>query len=245
MSTIHESPGVLDELGRRGVVPVLVVDDVTTAAPLARALVAGGLPLAEVTFRTAAASEVLRVLAAEADLLVGAGTVLSRDQADAAAFAGARFLVSPGLDPGLVRHCQDLGLPVLPGVATATEIQGALALGLTTVKFFPAEPAGGLRLLGALSAPFPSLRFVPTGGIRPDSLRSYLEHPAVHAVGGSWLAGPELLGRADWAEVTQRARAAVAVVEATRGRGGSELPGAVARSVAAGSADNQTTKGSR
>lgn len=193
-----------DVLGPHRVVPVVVLGDVDRADALGAALVAGGLPVAEVTFRTPGAAEVLGVLAGRGDLVVGAGTVVTPAQVDAAHAAGATFVVSPGLSAAVVRRCQELGLAVLPGVCTPTEIIAALDLGLDTVKFFPAEASGGLATVKALAAAFPQVRFVPTGGITAASAPDYLAHPAVAAVGGSWMVAPDLLAAGDWDEVSRR-----------------------------------------
>ncbi|HAM44563.1 MAG TPA: keto-deoxy-phosphogluconate aldolase [Propionibacteriaceae bacterium] len=165
---------VMASLAAHRIVPVVVLDSAEAADPLAAALVAGGLPVAEVTFRTSAAAESIRIMAARGDLLVGAGTVLTPQQVDAAAAAGASFVVSPGFSRAVVDRCGELGLPVLPGAVTATEIQAAIEAGLETVKFFPAGTSGGPAAIKALAAPFPGLRFVPTGGVSPANLSEYL-----------------------------------------------------------------------
>ena len=203
-------PDVLAAITDRRLLPVVVLHDAAAAAPLADALVAGGLPVAEVTFRTPAAEAALRALSARADLLVGAGTVVHPDQVDRAADAGARFVVSPGLSAAVVHRCQARGLSVLPGVATATELLAALDLGIDVVKFFPAETSGGLAAVQALAGPFPDVRFVPTGGIGAAQLGSYLAHPAVLAVGGSWMVAPPLIAERDFAEITRLTVTAVA-----------------------------------
>ncbi|MFC4069900.1 bifunctional 4-hydroxy-2-oxoglutarate aldolase/2-dehydro-3-deoxy-phosphogluconate aldolase [Actinoplanes subglobosus] len=194
----------VDVLGGHRLVPVVVLDDPGSADGLGDALVAGGLPIAEVTFRTREAAAVLRRLAARGDLVVGAGTVLTATQVDVAYESGAKFVVSPGLSAAVVRRCQALGLAVIPGASTATEIMAALDLGLDTVKFFPAEASGGLATVKALSAAFPQVRFVPTGGVTAQSAPTYLAHPAVAAVGGSWMVAPDLLAAGKWDEVTAR-----------------------------------------
>jgi 2-dehydro-3-deoxyphosphogluconate aldolase/(4S)-4-hydroxy-2-oxoglutarate aldolase len=200
---------VLDLLGPHRVVPVVVLDDAGRAADLGDALRLGGLPVAEVTFRHPRAAQVLRALAERGDLVVGAGTVITPAQVDRARDAGAAFVVSPGLSAAVVRRCQELGLPVLPGVCTPAEIIAALDLGLDTVKFFPAEASGGLGMVDALAAAFPQVRFVPTGGITAQSAPDYLAHPAVPAIGGSWMVAPALLAAGRWEEVAQRSAAAV------------------------------------
>jgi 2-dehydro-3-deoxyphosphogluconate aldolase/(4S)-4-hydroxy-2-oxoglutarate aldolase len=153
-------------------------------------------------------------MARNPDMFVGAGTVLTPDQVDRAVAAGARFIVSPGFSPAVVRHCQEIDIPVFPGVATATEIQAAMEAGLRTLKFFPAEPLGGLPMVKALAAPFPGLKFIPTGGISAAQLGEYLAHPSVLAVGGSWMVAPKLIAAADWPEITRLTAEAVAVAAA-------------------------------
>jgi 2-dehydro-3-deoxyphosphogluconate aldolase / (4S)-4-hydroxy-2-oxoglutarate aldolase len=197
-----------DALARR-VLPVVMLASDAAAQQLGDALVAGGLPVAEVTFRTPAAVPALRALASRSDLLVGAGTVVNAAQADAAVQAGARFVVSPGLSALVVRRCQDLGIPVVPGIATATELMAALDLGVDLVKFFPAEASGGVAAIRALAAPFPGVRFVPTGGIGQAQLAAYLAEPAVAAVGGSWMVAPSLIESGDYAAVTRLCSEAV------------------------------------
>jgi 2-dehydro-3-deoxyphosphogluconate aldolase/(4S)-4-hydroxy-2-oxoglutarate aldolase len=197
------------------ILPVVVVTDPGMAEPLAAALLGGGVGCAEVTFRTDAAVEAIKTMAAHPDLLVGAGTVLTADQVDRAVGAGARFVVSPGFSPRVVQRCQELGIPVYPGVATATEIQMALDAGVEIVKFFPAEQLGGAATIRALAAPFRSVRFIPTGGVNPGNLAEYLALPAVFAVGGTWMVAPELLAAGDWAQVS---RLTAAAVHRARGR---------------------------
>lgn len=198
---------VVDVLAGHRVVPVVVLGDPAKAEPLAAALVEGGLPVAEATFRTPEAAAVLRRLAERDDLMVGAGTVLTDRQVDEALDAGARFVVSPGLSARVVRRCQEAGVPVIPGVTTPSEIMQALDLGLDTVKFFPAEASGGLPVVKALAAAFPHVRFMPTGGITAERAPAYLAHPSVAAVGGSWMVAPDLLAAGRWAEVSARCAA--------------------------------------
>jgi 2-dehydro-3-deoxyphosphogluconate aldolase/(4S)-4-hydroxy-2-oxoglutarate aldolase len=189
---------VMSRLRALRIVPVLVIDDAHDAAPVAQALIHGGLPIAEVTFRTAAAAESLRRIAAELpDLLAGAGTVLSVEQAAQARSAGARFIVAPGFNPAVVDYCLEHDVPVFPGVATPTEIEAALQKGLDTLKFFPAEPLGGLPFLKAVAAPYGGVTFIPTGGINLTNLFEYLAFPRVLACGGSWMAP------AEWARAQQ------------------------------------------
>lgn len=195
-----------------GIVPVIVLDDPGLARPLADALAEGGLPCAEVTLRTPRAAEVLTVMARDPRLVAGAGTVLTVAQVDAAIDAGATYIVTPGYSRDVVRAGQDRGIPVIPGVATPTEIQMALADGVTLVKFFPAEAIGGARALSAMAGPFPMLRFIPTGGITPGNLESYLALPSVAAVGGSWMVAPGLVSGRKWTDISQLAAEAVAAV---------------------------------
>jgi 2-dehydro-3-deoxyphosphogluconate aldolase/(4S)-4-hydroxy-2-oxoglutarate aldolase len=191
------------------ILPVLTVPSAALAAPLAASLAAGGARCAEVTFRTPDAVQVVKALAAHGELTVGAGTVLSAEQAERAVEAGARFVVSPGLDDEVLAKCHELEVPAVPGVATATELMRALRADLDTVKLFPAEPLGGTSMLRALAAPFPQARFVPTGGIRPAQLSGYLSHPAVVAVGGTWMATADHLVRGDYAEIRRLTAEAV------------------------------------
>jgi 2-dehydro-3-deoxyphosphogluconate aldolase / (4S)-4-hydroxy-2-oxoglutarate aldolase len=202
---------VLEVIAASRLVPVIVLEDEAAAPALAEALVAGGLRCAEVTFRTPAAQAALKAMAADERLVVGAGTVVTADQVDQAVSAGARFVVSPGLSTAVVRRCRALGVPVFPGVATATEVIAALDEGLDVLKFFPAEPLGGLTMLSALAAPFPAVRFIPTGGISAAQLQAYLSHRSVLAVGGSWMVASKLLAAGDWAQVTALTAEAVAL----------------------------------
>jgi 2-dehydro-3-deoxyphosphogluconate aldolase/(4S)-4-hydroxy-2-oxoglutarate aldolase len=200
----------LDALAGQRVLPVIVLDDADAARPLADALLAAGMRCLEITLRTPAAIPALERLRDDERLLVGAGSVLDGADADRAAAAGARFLVSPGLDRGTVERARALGLPHLPGAATATELQAARVLGFGTVKFFPAEPLGGVAAVHALAGPFPAMRLVPTGGVGPGNAAAYLAEPTVAAVGGSWMVRPELVRARDWARIGELARAAVA-----------------------------------
>ena len=207
---------VLERLEAFGVLPVVVIENVASAASLGSALAAGGLPCAEVTLRTDAALDSLRILAEDPGLLVGAGTVIRPHQVEVALEAGARFIVSPGFSPAVVGECRRAGVPVLPGIATASEIQAALEAGVDVVKFFPAEAVGGVSVLKALAAPFGSVRFVPTGGITSSALPRYLAVPAVLAVGGSWIVPADLLAAGDFARIIGLAAAAVEVVRDVR-----------------------------
>lgn len=204
--------GPLEGIARARVVPVVVVDDAAQGVLVASALRDGGLPVAEVTFRTAGARAAIEAIAREVpDVLVGAGTVVTAAQVDEAVDAGARFLVSPGLSAAVVRRAQELGVPVVPGVATPSDVIAALDLGLDVVKLFPANVVGGPAAVKAFSAPFPGLRFVPTGGVSAANLLDYLALPAVLAGGGSWMVDAALVRAGDTAEITRRTREAVAL----------------------------------
>jgi 2-dehydro-3-deoxyphosphogluconate aldolase/(4S)-4-hydroxy-2-oxoglutarate aldolase len=205
-------------LARAGVLPVVTVASAEQAVPLAQALLAGGLACIEITFRSEAAADAIRaVRSGVPEMLLGAGTVLTTDQADAAIDAGASFLVSPGFGPDVVDHARARGVAMLPGIATPTELQAALARDLRIVKVFPAAVLGGPAFLQALQAPYPMMRFVPTGGVTPASLPEYLALDCVAAVGGTWLARPGTIASGAWDEVERLAREAAAVVERVRG----------------------------
>ncbi|GGO53322.1 2-dehydro-3-deoxyphosphogluconate aldolase / (4S)-4-hydroxy-2-oxoglutarate aldolase [Roseovarius pacificus] len=190
------------------VIPVLVIDDPATAAPLARALVAGGLPVLEVTLRTPAALDAMAQMAQVEGAIVGAGTVLTAEDVKACKTAGASFAVSPGSTPNLLDACEAAALPVLPGAATATEVMTLLERGYDMLKFFPAEASGGVPALKAIGAPLPQVSFCPTGGITPDSAPSYLALRNTLCVGGSWVAPPDAILAKDWDRITELARAA-------------------------------------
>lgn len=207
---------VLIEAERLGVVPVLVIDRAADAAPLGAALLAGGMTLAEVTMRTEAAPDAIRAMSKIDGLLVGAGTVLSAAQADEAVAAGAAFIVSPGLDEGVLAAAEKHGVQALPGTMTATEVQRAWNLGLRTVKFFPAGIAGGPKAIKALGSVFRDMRFMPTGGVSMDNLEEYLGLPAVIACGGSWIAPAGLVKEGRFDEITARAAEAVAAARSIR-----------------------------
>jgi len=205
-------------LARAGVLPVVTVASAEQAVPMAQALLAGGLACIEITFRSDAAADAIRAIRAGVpEMLLGAGTVLTTDQADAAIDAGASFLVSPGFGPDVADHARARGVAMLPGIATPTELQAALARDLRIVKVFPAAVLGGPAFLQALQAPYPMMRFVPTGGVTPASLPEYLALDCVAAVGGTWLARPGTIASGAWDEVERLAREAAAVVERVRG----------------------------
>ena len=193
-----------------GLIPVIKIENPDVAVPLAKALCDGGLPAAEVTFRTACAAEAIaNMVKAYPDMLIGAGTVLTPEQADAAIAAGASFIVSPGLNPRVVKHCLSKGVPIIPGCSSPTDIETALELGLTTVKFFPAEAAGGLPMLKAMSAPYGNVRFMPTGGIDTTNLLSYLKFNKILACGGSFMVKDDLIKAGDFEAITALTRSAV------------------------------------
>ncbi|MGB5624686.1 MAG: bifunctional 4-hydroxy-2-oxoglutarate aldolase/2-dehydro-3-deoxy-phosphogluconate aldolase [Woeseiaceae bacterium] len=201
-----------------GVVPVVVLDNAEDAIPVAEALREGGLSIIEVTLRTAAAPEAIRLIADEvSDVIIGAGTVLNAEQVGIAAGAGARFIVSPGLHDSVVAESKSLNLPLYPGVATATEAQAAWNMGLKALKFFPAGQAGGVPMLKALASVFRDVRFMPTGGVSPANLAEYLGLPSVIACGGSWLTPAKAIEAKDFATITRLAEEACALVDALRG----------------------------
>jgi len=211
---------MLTEIARYGVVPVIAIRAVEAALPLADALLEGGLPVAEITFRTSAAAEVIAAMVRHRPaLLVGAGTVLSEENVKEAKEAGARFAVAPGLNPAVVQHAAKVGLPFAPGVCTPSEIEQALGLGCRIVKFFPAEASGGVEMVKALAAPYShvGVRFLPTGGVNAGNLEGYLSLKAVAAVGGTWIAKPEDLAGGHWQTIRDRCREAVEIVRRTRG----------------------------
>jgi 2-dehydro-3-deoxyphosphogluconate aldolase / (4S)-4-hydroxy-2-oxoglutarate aldolase len=211
------SINVFDRFYSIGIIPVLEIDSVEGAAPLAEALLAGGLPVAEVTLRTESALESIRTIAHHVpEVLVGAGTVITREQAQAARDAGAQFLVSPGMVEQVVIWAQEHQLPIVPGAATPTEMIRGINLGLDLLKFFPAETMGGLNAVKAMSDPFPQLRFIPTGGIRLENTAPYLEHPKIHAVGGSWMAKRKMIEDGRFDEILRMAREASDFVQKIR-----------------------------
>lgn len=204
---------ILEKIGKIGIVPVVKIDRAEDALPLAKALCDGGLPCAEVTFRTGAAAEAIRIMTSHfPDMCVGAGTVLNAQQVDAAASAGAKFIVSPGLNPGTVKYCMEKNVPVIPGVSSPSDIEQAIELGLGTVKFFPAEQSGGLAKIKAMAAPYGDMKFMPTGGINTKNLTTYLDFDKVIACGGSWMVPGELISGGAWDKIEQLAREAVQIM---------------------------------
>lgn len=209
---------VLKQIGSTGIVPVVVLNKADDAKPLAQSLVNGGLPCAEVTFRTDAAEESIRIISKEfPNMLTGAGTVLSVEQVKRAVGAGAKFIVSPGFNPKVVEYCLKKGYPVTPGIMTPTELEMALDYGLEVVKFFPAENAGGLKMIKAMSAPYTKMLFMPTGGINPQNVRDYLACDKILACGGSWMVKSDLITSGNYAEIERLTREASGIVKEIRG----------------------------
>lgn len=201
---------LLKRLSKIGIVPVVTIHNADLAENLAQALCKGGLPCAEITFRTEAAAEAIkRIIAKYPDMCVGAGTVLTIQQVDAAVEAGAKFIVSPGLNPKIVQYCQKKGVLMIPGTSCPSDLEIALELGLDTVKFFPAEQSGGIAKIKAMSAPYGSLKFMPTGGINAENLNSYLSNPKIIACGGSWMVPTSLVDAENWEEITRLTKEAV------------------------------------
>lgn len=202
------------------IIPVVAIRDAGHADNLADALVRGGLPCAEITFRTEAAADAIKIMASRDDMIIGAGTVLTVEQAKQAVDCGACFIVSPGFSAKVVQYCLENGIPVTPGVSTPTDIQTAYEFGVTLVKFFPAEAFGGLKTLEAVSAPYQIMRFIPTGGIGPNNLLQYLSHPRVPACGGSWMVKSDLIANRQFDVISRLAREAVELA----GKAGEALP---------------------
>lgn len=210
------SATIIQTLRQHRLVPVVVLDSVQSAGPLAEALIGGGLPVAEVTLRTDAAEASIKVMSKYEGLLVGAGTVLTVEQAKRAIGAGATFIVTPGTNPPVVKYCLEQGVPITPGVATPTDIDLAIGLGVEVLKFFPAEAYGGVKTLKALSAPYGGVKFIPTGGVSPENLRDYLALPSVLACGGSWMVERKLVNAGEFGKVKELVKEAVGMVGATR-----------------------------
>ena len=201
---------IFSKIRGTGIVPVVKLDSPEQAVPLARALVAGDMPIAEVTFRTAAAEQAIKNINAEVpEILLGAGTVLTVEQAEKARAAGASFLVSPGFNPDVVKFAIDNNLPIVPGVNNPTQIEQALSFGLKTVKFFPAEQSGGLAMIKALSGPYGDINFMPTGGVDIKNMANYLAYEKITAIGGTWMVKPELINAGKFAEISRLAHEAV------------------------------------
>ena len=209
---------IFEQFAKIGIIPVVVLDDAKDAAPLAKVLCENGLPCAEVTFRTAAAEEAIKTMSREfPEMLVGAGTVLTIEQADKAINAGAKFIVSPGFDPVVVKYCIEKKIPVTPGTQTASEMLQAMSLGLKVVKFFPAENSGGLASIKAIAAALTDLKFMPTGGINAKNVRDYLAFEKILACGGSWMVKKDLVKAGKWDELKALVKEAANIVKEVRG----------------------------
>lgn len=208
---------LIKEISAAGVVPVVKLDNAASAVKLAKALRKGGLNCAEITFRTDAAEETIKRIAEKyPDMLIAAGTVLTAEQADKAMAAGAKFIVSPGLNPDVVRHCKNKGYPIIPGVCTPGEVEKALSLGLKYLKFFPAEAAGGVKMIKAMAAPYTMVSFMPTGGINTANLADYLSCKAVFACGGSWMVPSDKINNGNFAEIEKMTANAVTLLKEIR-----------------------------
>lgn len=211
---------IFEDFYKVGIIPVLEIDSALHAKPLAESLLAGGLPVAEITLRTDAALDSIRAIAREVEgVLVGAGTVINREQAEAAYEAGAQFLVSPGMVEEVVEWAQANHVPVLAGAVTPSEMIRGLNLGLNILKFFPAETLGGLKAIKAMSDPFPQLRFIPTGGVKLENAADYLQMEKIHAVGGSWMAKRQMIADGKFDEIARMAKEASDVVKRVRRKG--------------------------
>ena len=209
---------ILEKLGQYGIVPVVVLNASKDAEPLADALCEGGLACAEVTFRTEAAAESIKIMSEKhPEMLVGAGTVLTIEQVDEAVAAGAKFIVSPGLNPEVVKYCLDKNIAITPGVVTPSEMEQAIELGLNIVKFFPAEPSGGLSMIKAVSAPYTMLKFMPTGGINPGNVKEYLKSDKIFACGGSWMVKGDLVDAGNFDKIKELTKEAADIVKEIRG----------------------------
>ena len=201
---------VLDRIHKIGIVPVIKIDRVEDAYPLGKALCEGGLPVAEVTFRTEHAKEAMRIMNERLpDMLLGAGTVLTKKQVDDALEVGAKFIVSPGLNPEIVKYCIEKNVPIIPGCANASDIETALSLGLTTVKFFPAEALGGLPMIKALAAPYVNVTFMPTGGVKENNVVEYLNYDRIVACGGTWMIDSKAIAEGNFEKVKSLTNSAV------------------------------------
>ncbi len=208
---------IMEQIRKIGIVPVVVIEDKKDAEPLAEALLEGGLPCAEITFRTPAAADAVRIMAEKyPKLLVGAGTVLTKEQVDLALAAGAKFIVSPGINPSIVDYCTKKNVLIIPGVSSASNIEQALELGKRVVKFFPAEQSGGLAMVKALAAPYTEVEFMPTGGINKENVQGYLAYGRIAACGGSWMVKGELIKAGDFKTIVTLVKEAAAIVKKIR-----------------------------
>ncbi|EHK9179352.1 bifunctional 4-hydroxy-2-oxoglutarate aldolase/2-dehydro-3-deoxy-phosphogluconate aldolase [Vibrio parahaemolyticus] len=204
---------IKEQLKALKVIPVIAIDKAEDIIPLGKVLAENGLPAAEITFRSAAAAEAIRLLReTQPDMLIGAGTILNREQAIAAKEAGATFIVSPGFNPNTVKACQEIGIDIVPGVNNPSTVEAALEMGLTTLKFFPAEASGGINMVKSLLAPYTDIELMPTGGINPANIKDYLAIPRVLACGGTWMVDKKLIEEGNWEELARLTREAVALV---------------------------------
>ncbi|EHR1012053.1 bifunctional 4-hydroxy-2-oxoglutarate aldolase/2-dehydro-3-deoxy-phosphogluconate aldolase [Vibrio parahaemolyticus] len=204
---------IKEQLKALKVIPVIAIDKAEDIIPLGKVLAENGLPAAEITFRSAAAAEAIRLLReTQPNMLIGAGTVLNREQAIAAKEAGATFIVSPGFNPNTVKACQEIGIDIVPGVNNPSTVEAALEMGLTTLKFFPAEASGGINMVKSLLAPYTDIELMPTGGINPANIKDYLAIPRVLACGGTWMVDKKLIEEGNWEELARLTREAVALV---------------------------------
>lgn len=209
---------ILEQFGKIGIIPVIVLDDAKDAEPLGKALMEGGLPCAEVTFRTEAAEESIRIMAQKfPDMLVGAGTVLTTEQVDRAVAAGAKFIVSPGINPKIVDYCVKKDILITPGTCNPSNVETALEFGLDVVKFFPAEQAGGLNYIKAIAAPYVGVKFMPTGGIDAENVKEYLKYDRILACGGSWMVKGDLIKAGNFDKIRELTAEAVQIVKDIRG----------------------------
>ena len=209
---------VLEQISKIGIVPEVKIDNAADALPLAKALCAGGLPCAEVTFRTSAAAEAIKIMTDNfPSMCVGAGTVLNAEQVDAAVAAGAKFIVSPGLNPRTVKYCVEKNIPITPGTSSPSDIEQAIELGLDVVKFFPAEAAGGLKMIKAMCAAYTTVRIMPTGGINAKNISEYLECDKIFCCGGSWMVKGDLIKAGEFDKIKDMTAEAVALVKKIRG----------------------------
>lgn len=207
-----------EKFAKFGIIPVVVIDDAKDAAPLAKALIEGGLACAEVTFRTAAAKDAIKIMTSQfPEMYVGAGTVLNTTQVDEAVEAGAKFIVSPGINPKVVEYCVSKNIPIVPGTCNPTNVETAIECGLNIVKFFPAEAAGGLKYIKAIAAPYTQMKFMPTGGINEENVKDYLKYDRIIACGGSWMVKGDLIKAGDFDKIKELTRNAVDIVKEIRG----------------------------
>ena len=209
---------IFDKFSEIGIIPVVVIEDAKDAEALGRALKEGGLACAEITFRTTAAADSIKIMTEKfPEMPVGAGTVLTVEQVDKAVAAGAKFIVSPGLNPDVVAHCIKMGIPIIPGTCTPTDVEKAMTFGLDVVKFFPAEPAGGLNFIKAIAAPYTGIKFMPTGGINAGNVRDYLKYDRIIACGGSWMVKGDLIKTGNFKKITELTAEASRIVKEIRG----------------------------